>query len=390
MRIGLIITGGVDRSGRERVIPAILWLIERLSRRHKITVIALSQYPEACSYELMGAKVYNLGDPPSAPFSWIPYHLRQIRAIEKAEGGFDILHAFWGGKTGWLASFYAKMRRIPSVVTLFGGELVGLSTVNYGSQLSLKGRLLVRQVMAWATMLTVQSHTMQDLAAVHGRVAEHLPIGVDESCFQPHRPTRGRHQRLLQVASLNPIKDQATLLRAMVTVVQQKPNVQLDIVGEDTLNGKIQALSHELGLDDHVTFHGFLPQDDVRPFYQAADLFVLTSRHEAGPIAVIESAACKVPTVGTRVGHVADWDGREAIAVAVGNADALAAAIVTLLEDETRRAMMGSAVEQWARQFSATYTARRFEEIFTALTPVRRVLQATEKRGETKGVSLDR
>lgn len=390
MRIGLIITGGVDRSGTERVIPAILWLIERLARHHQLTVIALYQYPHACSYSLLGAKVYNLGNPPPLPFGWIPYHLRQIQEIEKAEGGFDVLHAFWGGKTGWLASLYGKVRGIPSVVTLFGGELVGLASVTYGSQLSLKGRLLVNQVLSWATTLTVQSRTMQDLVATRGRQAEHLPIGVDERCFQPIRAKRSLQKRLLQVASLNRVKDQTTLLRAIAIVVQRYPKIHLDIVGEDTLGGTIQALSHQLKLDEFVTFHGFLPQDKIRAFYQNADLFLLTSRHEAGPIAVLEAAACAVPTVGTRVGHVADWDGREAIAVPVGNADALASAIVMVLEDEPRRAMMGRAAQQWAKEYSADSTAQRFEGIFTSLTSAPRTIAATGPRGEVQGVSLDR
>lgn len=389
MRIGLIITGGVDRSGTERVIPAILWLIERLARHHQLTVIALYQYPHACSYSLLGAKVYNLGNPPRVPFGWIPYHLRQIREIEKAEGGFDVLHAFWGGKTGWLASLYGKVRGIPSVVTLFGGELVGLASVGYGSQLSFKGRLLVNQVLSWATTLTVQSRTMQDLVATRGRQAEHLPIGVDEHCFQPRMVKRNTQKRLLQVASLNRIKDQTTLLRAMAQVVQRYPKVHLDIVGEDTLGGTIQALSHQLNLDDVVTFQGFLTQDKVRPFYQNADLFLLTSRHEAGPIAILEAAACAVPTVGTRVGHVADWDGREAIAVPVGNPDALATAIMMVLEDEPRHVLMGRAAQQWAKQYSADFTARRFEEIFTTLLSNPRSIVAQGHEGVGRGVPLD-
>jgi len=41
MRIGLVVTGGVDRSGRERMLPGIVWLIERLARRHDVHVFVL-------------------------------------------------------------------------------------------------------------------------------------------------------------------------------------------------------------------------------------------------------------------------------------------------------------------------------------------------------------
>lgn len=394
MRIALILPGGVDRSGTERVIPVFLWLIERLARRHQITVIALSQYPRPCSYELLGAKIYNLGEPPPLPFGWIPYHLKQLWEIEAAEGGFDVMHAFWGGKTAWLAGCYGKLRGIPNSASFCGGELVALPEVGYGAQRSWRGRLIVTQVLQWAAHITTQSRPMQDLIATRGRHAEHLPFGVDESCFSKPkgrgRSHEGEHstpRRLLQVASLNPVKDQNTLLQAMAKVVRYHPKVHLDLIGEDTLGGKIQAGAQRWKLQEKVTFHGFLPQEKIRRFYQQADLFLLTSRHEAGPVAVLEAAACGVPTVGSRVGHIADWEGREALAVPVADPEALAGAILELLNDEPRRMAMGRAAQQWATHYSADFTASRFEEIFATLISNRPPLRVRGGRGEVKGSS---
>jgi len=61
MRIGLVVTGGVDRSGRERVVPSLLWLIERLARRHEVHVFALHYYRDPCTYPLLGATVHDVG-----------------------------------------------------------------------------------------------------------------------------------------------------------------------------------------------------------------------------------------------------------------------------------------------------------------------------------------
>src|SRR3954447_16760842 len=61
MRIGLVVTGGVDRSGRERVVPTLLWLIERLARRHEVHVFALHYYRDPCTYPLAGALVHDVG-----------------------------------------------------------------------------------------------------------------------------------------------------------------------------------------------------------------------------------------------------------------------------------------------------------------------------------------
>src|SRR5499427_7785047 len=61
MRIGMVVTGGVDASGRERVVPALLWLVERLARRHDVHVFALHYYREPRTYPLAGATIHDLG-----------------------------------------------------------------------------------------------------------------------------------------------------------------------------------------------------------------------------------------------------------------------------------------------------------------------------------------
>src|SRR5476649_545704 len=61
MRIGLVVSGGFDRSGRERVTPSLLWLVERLARRHDVHVFVLHYYPEPRSYSLLGATVHDIG-----------------------------------------------------------------------------------------------------------------------------------------------------------------------------------------------------------------------------------------------------------------------------------------------------------------------------------------
>ncbi len=53
MRIGPVVTGGVNRTGRERVVPTLLWLVERLARRHDVHVFALHHYRKPCKARLL-------------------------------------------------------------------------------------------------------------------------------------------------------------------------------------------------------------------------------------------------------------------------------------------------------------------------------------------------
>ena len=63
MKIALVTPGGLDRSGRERVMPALLWLVERLARNHDVKGVTLHQYPDFCRYALLGAEIVNLSPP---------------------------------------------------------------------------------------------------------------------------------------------------------------------------------------------------------------------------------------------------------------------------------------------------------------------------------------
>ena len=64
MKIALVLPGGVDRSGTERVIPCLLWLIERLARDDDVHVFALGQEERPGEWPLLGARVHNAGARP--------------------------------------------------------------------------------------------------------------------------------------------------------------------------------------------------------------------------------------------------------------------------------------------------------------------------------------
>jgi len=147
--------------------------------------------------------------------------------------------------------------------------------------------------------------------------------------------------------------------------------VTLDVAGEDTLGGAVQAEAARLGLAETVVFHGRLPTARLRPLLAAADLFLLSSRHEAGPVAVVEAAACAVPTVGTAVGHVAEGSPVRSLAVPVGDDAALAEAAASLLFDAGRRRAMGEAARAWAREHRATVAAERFAAIYGEVSDAR-------------------
>lgn len=370
MHVVLVVPGGVDRCGVERVIPAILSLLERLAADHRVTVVALGQEPVACTYDLLGATVVNVPPERHGPHRLARQVARAVRAIG-SQGRPDVIHALWASVTGLCAVVAGRRFGAPTTVHVAGGELVAMADIGYGGSTGRGGRLITNQVLRRAECVTVATGWMCDHVRSHGhRVDEVVPLGADRRRFAATRPA-AVPGRLVQVASLNRVKDQATVLRAVALARDDTPGVHLDLVGVDTLDGEIQRLALDLGLGDATTFHGFVPHGELAPLLQRAQLHVMASRHEAGPLAVLEAALCGVPSVGTPVGHLADFAGLDppaAMTVEAGDPEALAGAVVAMLADDARRAAIGEAARSWAEEHDADHTAARFAAIYRSLT----------------------
>ena len=372
MKIGLIVPGGVDRSGRILVIPVLLALIERLASRHEVVVVSLDPNALPSEYELLGARVVNLGlIKARTRLSWAAVTLRKLMSALRAAGsGFDLLHAFWVFPQGSLAVAAGSLLRMPVVVSIGGGELVWLPTIRYGGMRTLRSRITMSATLRTATAVSAPStHVVRSATGIRPDI-QWLPTGVDTTIFRGSvKRTCGEPWRLVHVAGLNEVKNQETLLRAVRQVADVCPHIVLDCIGVDALNGRVQELARNLGIADRVRFHGVLTIDEIVPFYHKAHLFVQSSLHESMGAAVLEASAAGVPTIGTNVGIVAEMAPRAAVAVPVSDPGALAKGIVELLQNSRRREALALAAQDFARTYSADWTAAQFEALY------RRVLQ---------------
>jgi glycosyltransferase involved in cell wall biosynthesis len=377
MRIALIVPGGVDRSGEYRVIPALLALISRLSARNDVQVIALNQERIAGEWELAGARVHNIGRGRTL--------LRAVRKVSSLHRlrPFDLVHAIWSGPVGLAAVTAGRMLGIPSLIHVAGGELASLPDIGYGGGLTWPGRLRERVTLRAASAVTAASSPTVESLLNNGVAARRVPLGVDLAVWparEPVRRDRGRPSRLIHVASLNRVKDQATLLRAVALLSRSQVNFELDIVGEDTLHGEIQSMALQLGLATSVRFHGFLTQRRLRPLIDAADLMIHTSRHETGPVAVLEAAVAGVPTVGTDVGHIAELAPDAALSVPIGDWNGLAAAVGRMLDDEELRLGIARGAHQRALCEDADYTLQCFCDIYERVLAARDQTRSSSTR----------
>lgn len=363
MKVGLIVPGGVDRSGEYRVIPCLLWLIERVAARVELHVFALHQEPHAATYPLLGATVHNIGG-----------RMRRTRTVgavirEHRRGPFDVLHAVWVDQ-GLIGAAAGRLLRRRVLLHLTGGDLARIPEAGFGLLRSRRGRVKLRWATRAAGRVTVPSEFMRTAAAAVGIAADCLPFGValDRWPAVPPRPrSPGAAANLLHVGSLNWIKDHPTLLRAARALKEAGLAFRLDLVGADTLGGEIQRFASSCSLEERLRFHGFLPHGALRPLVERADLLLVSSRHEADPIVMLEAAVAGVPTVGTAVGHIHDWAPEAAVAVPVGDWRALARETLALLASEPRRLEIAAAAQGRALRQDADWTATRVMDLYHAL-----------------------
>jgi glycosyltransferase involved in cell wall biosynthesis len=368
LRLAIVVPGGVDRSGEVRVIPAFVALIERLARRHDLEVFALRQEQRPGTWSLAGATVHNAG---SSRAIW-----RTLNPLGAAHrrAPFDVVQSLFSGAAGFVACIAAGQVRVPFAVHVAGGELQSIPQIEYGGSRRWLGRWRETQVLRRAAAVSAASEPMLRSLRALGVEPRRIPLGVDLARWPPRAPVERQAQRpgrLIHAASLNRVKDQATLLRALALLLRSGQEFHIDIAGEDTLGGQVQGLSAELGLGERVRFHGFMRQAELHALTARADICVMSSLHEAGPLAMLEAAALGVPTVGTRVGHIEEWAPDAALAVPPGDPPALAAALASLLSDEPRRLRLAMAAHARAVAEDADYTARAFESLYESLRGAR-------------------
>ena len=363
MKVALLVPGGVDRSGTHRVVPCLLALIERLvAAGDEVHVFALLQEPEPGSWSLLGASVHNAGRRPRS--------LRTIRAMlgQHRRAPFDVIHAvcYWN-RTAAVGAAASLLLRVPLVVSLVDGEVVRHPAIAFGGQRTWRSRLALRLAARRARAVTAQSDYMRDLAARVGIAASTVILGVDLRQWPPlpPRPRRdGAALRLLHVGRFTEVKDQATLLEAMAMARASGLRFELEVVGDGALSPQIRQTAQSLGLDGVVRFSPPMTQAELRSHVERADLLVVSSVHESGPMVALEAAIAGVPVVGTGVGYLADWHPNASVAVEVGNAAALAAAIADLDRDEPRRLELAAAAQSIATAFDADRTADAMRRIY--------------------------
>ncbi|RDV84839.1 glycosyltransferase family 4 protein [Ammonifex thiophilus] len=266
---------------------------------------------------------------------------------------FSLLHlhgfkaGLIGGLVGWL------LRPPPSIVltihnSLFFGEGSGKQRflARIEAFLSRRTFKVIAVSQALRAELVTKFHLPSEKVVV-------IPNGIDLTPFTlgvlfptilRELPLPAGVPLLGTVARLVPQKGLPCLLEALALLPAELRPGWL-IVGDGPLRQELEDKARALGLSHLVVFAGYRPPEEIPSILKVIDIFVLPSLSEGLPLALLEAMAAGKPVVATAVGGIPEvvQEGRTGYLVPPGDAQALARALLSLLESPDRAREMGEA-----------------------------------------------
>lgn len=263
-----------------------------------------------------------------------------------------------------------RLARVPTRIVV---REASTPTVEHGTAHALKDRVVPALIGKWYrhadAVVAVSQGVQADLMRLTGLpdvrvpriynpvLSERVRLQSEESIDHPWFET-GTPPVILAVGRLVPVKGYDVLIRAFAKVRQQM-HAHLLILGEGEQRAELELLAQQLGVADDVRMPGYEP--NPFKYMRRAAVFVLSSRYEGLPNALIQAMACGCPVVATDClsgPREILADGKYGALVPVGDADALAQAILQGLEGR-----IPAAPPEWLLQFEENHIVEQYLQV---------------------------
>jgi len=279
----------------------------------------------------------------------------------------DVLLASWAYPDTCGVVPLAKEYGLPVVAITQGSD------VHIHLRMLFRRRLIPQALSACEAVIT-RSNQLGQLLANAGVPKEKLHTvynGVDPNIFHLGSQSDAKQAlgftedafSLLYVGNFYPVKNPFLLLRTLAAVRQQSPDreVQLLMIGEGTLQGRVESTIRELNLTGSVQLLGRKNPREVAEYMRAADLLCIPSDNEGLPNVLLEAFACGLPVVSTDVGGIHEVLREEHLGclVQVGQVLGLATAISKRMSIDPNR----EGIANYASQFSWEQTVQNYRSI---------------------------
>jgi phosphatidylinositol alpha-1,6-mannosyltransferase len=221
-------------------------------------------------------------------------------------------------RSGVIAAFASKICNKKLIITIHGTELLELES-------SLIKRAFARPVYKQACKIIAISGYVRDLIAQKLPCAINKTVVIKNGINAAHYAERNEQKiRLLKklyklddrkiilsLCRLVPRKGVDTSIRAFAELIKTDSHAVLIVAGTGPDEMRLKKLVEELRLQEHVFFVGYVPDDEIKCWYQLSDIYIMMSRKddfyvEGFGLTFLEANACGIPVVGGNHGGVSD------------------------------------------------------------------------------------
>ncbi|MEV6314837.1 glycosyltransferase family 4 protein [Streptomyces sp. NPDC051776] len=217
----------------------------------------------------------------------------------------------------------------------------------------------------------VTTVTEADAGAYRGKLrlpgvrVEAVPNSVPKPVVEP---TDGTGKWVVAAGRLAKVKRYDVLIKAFAAVVEQRPDWRLRIYGGGAEKDKLRRLIDQLGLYNHVFLMG--PANPIEAEWAKGSIAAVTSSLESFGMTIVEAMRCGLPVVSTDCPHGPGEiieNGVDGLLVPPRKPDAVAGALLDLINDDALRRRMGRAALERSARYDPSRVAGRYESLFSDL-----------------------
>lgn len=274
---------------------------------------------------------------------------------------FDVIHCH-----DWLTSIAGRELKkklgIPLIMTIHATEDDRTGGMPWTEILNLE----LQACHEADAIITVSKYTKNKLESfgIPGNkifvVYNSVPIPNNE--YKKHKTNK-----VLFAGRLSVQKGAEFFLKAAKLVLQKKDGVQFVIAGKGELLSKLIEMSFDLGINDHVSFIGFVDQNQIHDLYKQCDIFVMPSVSEPFGIVALESIAQKTPVIISKTSGVAEI-ARSTIRVDFWDTEKMAMSIISALNYQELCEEMGEKAFKELRKYTWNDSARDTKKVYEMVT----------------------
>lgn len=322
---------------------------------HRVTLLSCSYEHAPREEKIDGIRIVRRGQRDFFNFA-VPRSYRELTAREHFDIVFDDIN-----KIPFYTPLFVREPIVAIAHHFFAKSIYLEVSFQYASYVYLS-EYLVRFIYRHTPFAVVSNSTRDEILRVGIKAPiELLPNAVDQKSYYVLPKSKRATPVIGYLGRIKKYKSVDHLIRAMPTIRQSIPDVQLLIIGDGDALPDLRALAHSLAVEKQVHFTGHVTQAEKVKLINESWVVVNPSSKEGWGLTVIESNACGVPVVAANSPGLRDSviDGETGTLYEYGHIDHLARSVIMLIQDEQKRNLYAKNARKWSEQWNWDQSAKK-------------------------------